>query len=227
MPSKLDELCENCLVQKENLRRCAACGYTRYCSRECQKAHWKTHKPDCAENVQATTIAQSLGPEYTVRLPALRKWSQDFGIHIGSAAASALDILSHRERIATTMLVLYLDFLGTAAGTRYTHDIVNAEVLSIDDLAREWHGLVPQLLEQLVSVHTPIPGRLRVILLDLRFPWAYPMNFILPSEDYLRRGVLDPLWFEHLQKSVTRPGRPTRPREDVRVDVFAATLDVK
>ena len=26
---------------------CARCGTVRYCSRECQRAHWKAHKPMC------------------------------------------------------------------------------------------------------------------------------------------------------------------------------------
>jgi hypothetical protein len=29
------------------LLKCAGCRTTLYCSLECQKAHWKTHKPDC------------------------------------------------------------------------------------------------------------------------------------------------------------------------------------
>ncbi|KAJ7614447.1 hypothetical protein FB45DRAFT_936963 [Roridomyces roridus] len=28
-------------------RQCAACGWTAYCSSECQKVHWADHKPDC------------------------------------------------------------------------------------------------------------------------------------------------------------------------------------
>ena len=27
--------------------RCSRCKQVWYCSRECQKAHWKVHKPDC------------------------------------------------------------------------------------------------------------------------------------------------------------------------------------
>ncbi|KAF9478655.1 hypothetical protein BDN70DRAFT_30260 [Pholiota conissans] len=29
------------------LMACAACMKTRYCSHQCQKAHWKIHKPQC------------------------------------------------------------------------------------------------------------------------------------------------------------------------------------
>jgi hypothetical protein len=31
------------------LLKCARCRMTLYCSAECQKAHWKTHKPDCKQ----------------------------------------------------------------------------------------------------------------------------------------------------------------------------------
>jgi hypothetical protein len=32
---------------KNNLKKCSRCESVRYCSAECQKAHWKIHKPDC------------------------------------------------------------------------------------------------------------------------------------------------------------------------------------
>lgn len=31
---------------------CAACKVTKYCNAECQKLHWKTHKPRCGQLVQ-------------------------------------------------------------------------------------------------------------------------------------------------------------------------------
>ncbi|KAK5998684.1 hypothetical protein PT974_01066 [Cladobotryum mycophilum] len=33
-----------------NLKRCAKCNTTPYCSRDCQKADWKTHKKICGQN---------------------------------------------------------------------------------------------------------------------------------------------------------------------------------
>lgn len=39
--------CTNCGQSSEHMKKCAGCGKTRYCSRNCQKQHWKQHKPHC------------------------------------------------------------------------------------------------------------------------------------------------------------------------------------
>lgn len=41
------ESCAHCSEVVRRLRRCAGCMVPGYCSKECQKAHWKTHKPGC------------------------------------------------------------------------------------------------------------------------------------------------------------------------------------
>ncbi|KAF1356215.1 putative MYND domain protein [Delphinella strobiligena] len=38
--------CANC-TKTENLKECAKCRSEHYCSRDCQKAHWKAHKKVC------------------------------------------------------------------------------------------------------------------------------------------------------------------------------------
>lgn len=40
--------CGNCGKTRERLRRCAKCTSEHYCSRDCQKAQWETHKRVCA-----------------------------------------------------------------------------------------------------------------------------------------------------------------------------------
>ena len=39
--------CTNCGQSSDRMKKCAGCGKTRYCSRQCQKQHWKQHKPHC------------------------------------------------------------------------------------------------------------------------------------------------------------------------------------
>ena len=46
--------CSNCKMPSKDLKKCANCGQVRYCSRECQKKHWKEHKPSCLKSVEMT-----------------------------------------------------------------------------------------------------------------------------------------------------------------------------
>jgi len=38
-------------VERSKTKYCSLCRCVAYCSRECQKAHWKKHKPKCASDV--------------------------------------------------------------------------------------------------------------------------------------------------------------------------------
>ena len=52
-----DRVCTKCRKPESqlptSLKRCAKCHGNFYCSRECQKADWKTHKPVCGEGMAA------------------------------------------------------------------------------------------------------------------------------------------------------------------------------
>lgn len=63
--------CASCGKADADLKRCAKCQTERYCSRDCQKAHWKTHKKVCASlaaggatssNNNASTSSSSTTP---------------------------------------------------------------------------------------------------------------------------------------------------------------------
>lgn len=43
---KLFQQCAGC-DKVAYFKKCSGCKKVHYCSRECQKAHWKTHKPHC------------------------------------------------------------------------------------------------------------------------------------------------------------------------------------
>ncbi|CAI8054987.1 hypothetical protein GBAR_LOCUS30006 [Geodia barretti] len=67
--TRLKGKCTNCGKSTGHMKKCASCGRPRYCSRECQKQHWKVHKPDCiAEDKTAEREGGREGEE-----PATRK----------------------------------------------------------------------------------------------------------------------------------------------------------
>ncbi|KAI1148153.1 putative MYND domain protein [Nemania diffusa] len=41
--------CSSCKKASADLKKCAKCSTTLYCSRDCQKAHWKAHKKICGK----------------------------------------------------------------------------------------------------------------------------------------------------------------------------------
>ena len=53
-PSAASRACAFCFIAKPELLHCGTCK-TPYCSKECQRWHWPTHKPEC----KATPVLQS------------------------------------------------------------------------------------------------------------------------------------------------------------------------
>lgn len=84
--------CANCKKpQKElskPLKRCAKCQTQSYCSRECQKADWKSHKKSCASSQQNK-------PKATTDFDAMPKQASDF--FKGLAGDNSLHDLTEKD----------------------------------------------------------------------------------------------------------------------------------
>ena len=42
-----EDKCSYCKCYKDHLRKCSRCKLVQYCNQDCQRNHWKTHKPHC------------------------------------------------------------------------------------------------------------------------------------------------------------------------------------
>lgn len=49
---KMLQQCYSCGSLAEAMQRCSRCKLATYCSTECQYAHWKAHKPSCAQIIE-------------------------------------------------------------------------------------------------------------------------------------------------------------------------------
>ncbi|OJD31510.1 mynd domain [Diplodia corticola] len=76
-----DTTCASCGKVSDDLKRCAKCHSERYCNRDCQKAHWKTHKKVCASRAAnaAPPTAKNLDVPITNPFTRLttRTWLHD------------------------------------------------------------------------------------------------------------------------------------------------------
>ena len=55
LQSQSHKECANCKKAQPNLKKCGACGKIQYCSKECQRVHWKEHKSNCKQSSTAPT----------------------------------------------------------------------------------------------------------------------------------------------------------------------------
>ena len=66
---KASSLCAKC--DQDASKKCQSCGAVSYCSRDCQVAHWKTHKKLCkattADTASAADDDGSLAPSITLK----------------------------------------------------------------------------------------------------------------------------------------------------------------
>ena len=58
-PSERMYVCKNCLKDGTGFERCSKCKCVRYCSRECQRAHWKRSHKDVCAHLAANAITPS------------------------------------------------------------------------------------------------------------------------------------------------------------------------
>ncbi|KAJ7126950.1 hypothetical protein C8R44DRAFT_617527 [Mycena epipterygia] len=98
--------------------KCGQCGTTHYCSRQCQMAHWKEHKPVCKQRVAAMArlaeqreAARLVGKRFCTPM-TIQTWYRNKSSAIEYAAFHALEL-----------------YKGTAASLLSTHiAVVNVRV---------------------------------------------------------------------------------------------------
>jgi hypothetical protein len=83
-PAASSPACAQCAASPDSLKQCIKCHSVWYCNRECQKAHFKTHKKACAGLAQEYVkthepkMASRAPPRETGKGKGIGKWEVSF-----------------------------------------------------------------------------------------------------------------------------------------------------
>ncbi|KAF2031378.1 hypothetical protein EK21DRAFT_110980 [Setomelanomma holmii] len=77
-PSQQTPVCARCSKSSESLKQCLKCHSVSYCDKDCQKAHFKTHKKVCASLAQEYVKANE--PKMASRSTASARGARDRGL---------------------------------------------------------------------------------------------------------------------------------------------------
>ena len=101
------------------MKLCSGCRCTRYCSAECQQAHWKKHKKACRERqqrkwrvkpAQAENMSSHgqvpLGPSWEGRLPKVAKaFGDEFDVKIQIGMQDTDPMMVYDKQRSFTLIV--------------------------------------------------------------------------------------------------------------------------
>ncbi|OAX42709.1 hypothetical protein K503DRAFT_766498 [Rhizopogon vinicolor AM-OR11-026] len=121
---------ENPSLQK--FRLCGGCMTTQYCSPECQKSHWPSHKAICQHTAAQMSGAkqQPIGPAYPDENLAkyLRKFTSTHSSLLGWAGFQALQLKRLPANIRQNALLIELSY-NAHADSLYRFSVANTHVV--------------------------------------------------------------------------------------------------
>ncbi|KAF7768314.1 hypothetical protein Agabi119p4_7557 [Agaricus bisporus var. burnettii] len=158
-------LCHKNGTKKKPLKSCSSCKSALYCSLECQRTHWRTHKEYCKESfyeerLVLTDIMIAIGnalnidalplpkppPGLTwIELEArFKKWLLFHAKTLIAAAMHALQIPD--DRSTTHVLFIKTKYRNNSVEVAKCFSLIKAEVLTLEEV-KSWGGHLMQELE--------------------------------------------------------------------------------
>ncbi|KAJ7150914.1 hypothetical protein C8R43DRAFT_1005604 [Mycena crocata] len=146
---RLAKVCRTCGAREPlvTLSRCNNCKYIYYCSRDCQRAHWKHHKVECRE----MAALQDKIEEMSLTDPEGAKCAADWQLWCNSnhdatqfGLVHALGLHRDPQRGRTHIVIKVVEYVPTATKLKHKFRVVACGVFRIKDVLRDLE-LVMQL----------------------------------------------------------------------------------
>jgi len=213
--------CDRCLPDDRTLQRCKACRIVRYCSRDCQVAHWSQHKLCCKDTVLARENANKAPWDIRARIKTHRKWCYHHIHRFTNAALQALKVWEDRQRIDTHVFLVYIDveeYVESEAEKRIMflrtiREAGGATLADVHAMYDQQFALIAPGESQVQSGHEVLertlahrPGLLRMMVVDDGLPGVcVPLICSLPvdiPEEAVSLAVSDTDWLSKLKESI-------------------------
>ncbi|KAI0671333.1 hypothetical protein C8Q78DRAFT_1028367 [Trametes maxima] len=199
-------VCDQCgSVEQPHLGRfrlCGGCMTTQYCSQDCQKAHWPSHKPICQHTASQISTAKQPSPIDERLVKDLRKFVSAHASLISWAGFQALQLKRLPSNIRQNALLIELNYRHSSSdslrrfsikGTHivprtYVTDndpLVGQDILRREDRCRKSGGIGCAVIlvqcgeiSQVMPVEVDSPAR---ISWDAREDWTQVLQHFVDS----------------------------------------------
>lgn len=136
-------MCRNCGRTGEDMKKCARCQQAEYCSRECQKADWKAHKPTCREAdgkvVDHKSVQSFLAHVFHSQIEPIK-------FALGSKAMLVQEEIGSRPPVKDLVILLDQSEPNTRPKIAYVHDLLSRK----EDMPAEWFHKGTEVYENIV-----------------------------------------------------------------------------
>ncbi|CDO71807.1 hypothetical protein BN946_scf184939.g31 [Trametes cinnabarina] len=201
-------VCDQCGAVEQphvgRFRLCGGCMTTQYCSQDCQKAHWPSHKPICQHTAsQISTAKQPMHASLDENLVKnLRKFVSAHSTLLGWAGFQALQLKRLPSNIRQNALLIELNYRHSSSdplrrfSIKATHivprsyvtdhdPLVGQDIMRREDRCRKSGGIGCAVvliqcgeISQVMPVEVDSPSR---ITWDLRDDWPQTLQHFVES----------------------------------------------